>query len=202
MISREPGYLQATQTSTASKFGYINGDQDLIRSAFQTGNFQAIRRLPRSLRHQAVVEAQLNHATNNLNLPGVPRRNVQRRALFSTFVFYPDPASLVEKLKTEAREEERKKMNPVPFRHTSHHPKRDKDSKDAIYTENFHFRDPYDDQKIKKIKEAWEEKRKILCGAFVPQAGQVKKIWKDLPSMVQELANVIENDWDDVDFSL
>ena len=56
------------------------------------------------------------------------------------------------------------------------------------------------------MRRAWEEKRKILCGPFFPQSrkagNNVGNIWKDLPSMIKELANTIENDWDDVDFSM
>jgi hypothetical protein len=79
---------------------YTNAEVDQIRSAFSTGNFNSIHRIPNKIAPNAVTQARFEQMDANRLSSTEPRlpKMVTKNGLFSQFDYNPSRYSLAEEL--------------------------------------------------------------------------------------------------------
>jgi hypothetical protein len=203
-----PHYAMPNKSAEAAM--YINHEQDMVRSSFQTGNFRSIASLPTEFRYGYVIEAAANHVDSNItsaiyHAPHGAYKVYGKNKIFQEFKYISSPYNLVENLKRKegvAQREKEKDVAKKPFLFSSADaslPYFDPD-------EEAKYADPYDAGKDVKLREAWLQQSKILHGPFYPNTKKALDSQHGneaaLPDMMRLLATLIDQDWEDSEFQI
>lgn len=198
-------------------YDYTNKENDIVRNAFRTGNWDSIRNLPNDLRPFAVQQ----HVSRRLQEDEIHSQMVSQNkrvfkellkdhgGLFMRFEYVGDPYE-EEKRVDEAR---RRMGRAAMISEQAFNPASNKrilkyqypflaENEVSMYT-FLSMNDPYEATKDEKLRALWIEECKKLFGPFRP-AGLVKPLStvskSQLREIVESLKRVLLSDWNDVNF--
>lgn len=229
-MSRDEDFLESSGSNKAPHYAlpnvaqvlpqYANEEADMIRQAFQPGNFRSITKLPNDLRFNSINEMKNNAIDNNLasstaNAPYGSYKTVGRTTYFSAFEYQGSDYGLLEELRKETRggTSELKEgqqdflpssaappelQNQATFLHT----RTEEDIKTLLAKGGEDSLDQHEDILLRM---KWLEESKILHGPFRP--GGVTKssstVHKgNIPDIIQSIAKELASDWSDCDFDI
>jgi len=206
-VKPPPRYMRPTFSSILPE--YANSEADQIRKAFVAGNYANIHKIPARLHNNAVNQARFEKMNENRLTQPKTGKIATSNGLFNKFEYTPSRFSLadgqahMERLQSEAKRTEISGQDFVSgcaaarLKH-----------EDAFGTSNFrypHLHEPYPDVKEEKKHKRYLEEKKILYGAFVPcgQRPPVDAVTRKLiPQIIQEMHEVLAEDWQGLDFSI
>ncbi|KDO18489.1 hypothetical protein SPRG_15318 [Saprolegnia parasitica CBS 223.65] len=187
---------------------YANAEAEHIKSAFSTGNYHSLLKMPARLGPNSVNMARQEAMDENRHTAvalKAPPKIVTKNGLFNQFEYTPSRFNLSDELHRAERLESEAKRFQIGGKDfvCSSNAKKLK-HEDGFEDKNFvypHMDVYYDDAHDIAVRERWIEKKKILYHDFVP-SGAAKPIGdtptkKLLPDIIKELHEAIANDWED-----
>lgn len=188
---------------------YANSEVDQIRSAFATGNYTSIQKIPAKLLANAVNQARFEQMDENRLAQPRVGKIVTKNGLFNQFEYSPSRFSLTDELAQLERLQSEAKRTEISGRDFVSCPDGKKTKfEDAFGDKNFrypHLYEPYPDTKDEERHKKWLEDKKILHGAFVPSGMRppVDAVTRKLiPEIIKEFHEVFSADWEGVEFSI
>ncbi|OQR95543.1 cleavage induced hypothetical protein [Thraustotheca clavata] len=187
---------------------YANAEAEHIKSAFSTGNYHSILKMPSKLAPNAVNQARQDMMDENRYSGAVakpPPKIVTKNGLFNQFDYTPSRYSFGDELLRAERLENEAKRLEIGGKDfiCSSGAKKLKyedgfEDKDFVYP---HMDVYYNDAHDIAVRERWIEQKKKLFHDFVP-SGATKSVGdiltrKLLPDIVKELQEAISSDWED-----
>ncbi|CAK4133891.1 unnamed protein product [Aphanomyces euteiches] len=186
---------------------YANAEAEHIKSAFSTGNYTSILKMPSKLAPNAVSQARQDAMDDNRRniVPRGPPKLITKNGVFNQFEYTSSRYSLADELlRAERLESEAKRLEigGKDFICSSGARKLKYEDgfedKDYIYP---HMPVHHYDAVDTAVREKWIQDKKILYGPFVP-SGTTKVVGaaptrKMLPDILKELNETIMNDWED-----
>lgn len=205
-----PHYMRPNFSSILPE--YANAEADQIRSAFATGNYTSLQKLPSKLVANAVTHARFEQMDENrVAHPPPPRMGklVTKNGLFNQFEYAPSRFSLADELAQLERVQSEAKRAEISGRDFVSCPDGLKTKfEDAFGDLGFrypHLHEPYPDTTDEARHAKWLEDKKILHGAFVPSGMRpsVDAVTRKVaPEIIKELHEAFAADWEGVTFSI
>ncbi|TYZ61165.1 hypothetical protein PybrP1_012381 [[Pythium] brassicae (nom. inval.)] len=197
-----PNYMRPNFSSILPE--YANAEADQIRSAFATGNYASLQKLPGKLVANAVNQARFEQMDENrVAQPPRAGKIVTKNGLFNQFEFAPSRFSLADELAQLERLQCEAKRAEISGRDFVSCPDgRKAKFEDAFGDKDFrypHLHEPYPDTTGEERHAKWLEDKKILHGAFVPSGMRppVDAVTrKAAPAIIKELHEAFAADWD------
>ncbi|KAF0682534.1 Aste57867_25332 [Aphanomyces stellatus] len=190
---------------------YANAEAEHIKSAFSTGNYTSILKMPSKIAPTAVTQARqdvMDENRKNVAALRGPPKMVTKNGLFNQFEYTPSRFSLSEEiLRAERLESEAKRLEIGGKDFICSSGARRLKFEDGFEDKAFvypHMDVYYNDAADVAVREKWLKDKKILHGPFVP-SGATKAIGeaptrKMLPDIIKELNEVIASDWVDCNY--
>ncbi|RLN50622.1 hypothetical protein BBJ29_005438 [Phytophthora kernoviae] len=192
-----------------SIYEYANAETDQIRSAFGTGNFTSIQKIPARISNNAVNQARFEQMDENRLAQPKVSKIITKNGLFNQFEFTPSRYSLSDELAhMERLRSEAKRMEISGQEFSSGSDAARLKHEDAFGAANFRYpylRAPYQDTFEEERHRRWLEEKKLLHGAFVPSGKRppVDAVTRKLiPQIIQEMHEAIASDWQGFEFSI
>lgn len=195
--------------NTSSVLGpYANIESDMIKNAFNRGNFGLIKSLPNQLKANHLLESRANHIDSNITSgydvkPHGSYKKIARFGVFSDFEYMPSEYDLQDQLQAEETRELRDKILEVhqddPFIAMG---RVQNDKHRAPYE---HKTDPFSRADDMEKRQNLLKQSRIMQGAFVP-TGNAKKSRdgnrSHLPDIIATMGSELDEDWEGTDFDL
>ncbi|OQR93589.1 hypothetical protein ACHHYP_02438 [Achlya hypogyna] len=202
----QPHYMLPSFSSILPE--YANAEAEHIKSAFSTGNYHSILKMPARLAPNSVNQARQECMDDNRHTATLVKaapKMVTKNGLFNQFEYTPSRFSLGDELaKAERLEAEAKRFEIGGKDFVCSSGAKKLKYEDGFEDKNYvypHLDVYYDDARDIALRERWLEKKKVLFGDFKP-SGTAKPIGdvptkKLLPDVIKDIHEAIAADWED-----
>ncbi|DBA00643.1 TPA: hypothetical protein N0F65_003572 [Lagenidium giganteum] len=202
-----PHYMLPNFSSILPEFA--NTEADHIRSAFSSGNYHSLLKVPVRLAPNAVNQSRYEQMEENRLGQQKVGKIVTKHGLFNQFEYTPSRYSLADELaQMERLQSEAKRMEISGQDFVSGSDAKKLKYEDAFGDTGFrypHLEEPYPDLRDEERHKKWLEEKKILHGAFVPSGHRLPvdaMTRKLLPDIIKEMHEVLSQDWAGVEFAV
>ena len=212
-----PAYMIPNLSSALPIFS--NSEQDYIRRAFQSSNYDAISELPDKIKLHEVTKARKEHIQDTLTSRyatlSSTKGTLTKTGLFQEFEYIPsrytlaDELASLERINSETKRSEVANTDFVP-RGTGRKLKHE----DGFQVgKNFPYvSDPYESAVEQILMTKFYEESKIICGPFIP-AGADSALGNQgdvtgcptrlsMQEVMETLRKVIQKDWENAQFEI
>eukprot|EP00455_Lapot_gusevi_P032137 TRINITY_DN3502_c0_g1_i2.p1 TRINITY_DN3502_c0_g1~~TRINITY_DN3502_c0_g1_i2.p1 ORF type:complete len:456 (-),score=53.94 TRINITY_DN3502_c0_g1_i2:410-1777(-) len=188
---------------------YTNSEADMIRQAFQTGNFRHLNTIPTEIKPNNILEARVEmmQSNRNFSLSGQYKKALNKNGLFHEFEYVESPIDRTSQIKNAERKAHKERILDISKKDfvCSSTPARLKYESafdfdvERKHQPSFTYSiDPYESAEDEALRSKWMEKSKILHGPFIPTGSQ--KILgnhhhSSLPDIVSTLSRILSQDW-------
>ena len=196
-----PNYMMPNFASILPE--YSNSEADQIRHAFSVGNYQSLTKMPTKLGPNEVWKARQSQIDGNrMNKNPANAKIVTSCGLFSQFEYVPSRYSLAKEIENVERMEAEAKRLQIAGRDfvcgVEAKKYKHQDGFDASVLRSIQSSEPYDLSHDVATRAKWIADKKVLHGPFVTPANFSldKPTRKLLPTILKEIQDVIEQDWE------
>eukprot|EP00899_Mesostigma_viride_P018061 jgi/Mesvir1/26256/Mv01619-RA.1 len=195
---------------------YLNSEQDAVRRAFESGNYDTLQKLPNHIKANEITLARMTlqemnsrksvPLADNLKLPQDP---ATKRGLFSDFPYIPSPYELTDEVRAAERmqsEAARLKISAKDFLPGAGNEHRAKYQDAFIEGATYPYQsDPIESAQDEALRAKWMEDSKILAGPFKP-TGKGSGRLTDVPSkalnhdILGKITKMVAEDWGETEF--
>lgn len=198
-------------------YEYTNKENDIVRNAFRTGNWDSLRDLPNDLKpfnvqQQISRRLQLEelHSSMVSQNKRIAREILKENGgLFQRFEWMKDPYYLSQANLSKERQDANDKMitdrpfNPAQVKRALRHEYPFLGLNEVSTYTFLSQNDPYEASRDEKLRALWIEECKNLYGPFKPSGSQ-KPLSIVAKSQLREIVDVLKrlllSDWNDVNF--
>ncbi len=210
-----PAYMIPNLSSTLPVFS--NSEQDYIRRAFQSSNYDRISDLPDNIKEEEVTQARNNHIDDTLNsrytTVSTTKGTLTKTGLFQEFEYIPSRYTLADELASIQRIESEKKRSTIAeldfaptgtIRKMKHEDGFQEDK-------NFPYvSDPYESAVEQILMTKWSQEEKIICGPFIPSGSDSALVDRApgaptrllMQEVMESIKKVIQKDWKNAKFEI
>ena len=210
-----PAYMIPNLSSTLPV--YSNSEQDYIRRAFQSANYDRISELPDNIQEEEVTKARNLHIEDTLNSKyttiSTNKGTLTKTGLFQEFEYIPSRYTLADELASIQRidsEKKRSTIAEVDFAPTGTIRKLKHEDGFQVGKNFPYVSDPYESAVEQILMTKWSGEEKILCGPFLP-SGSDSGLVDHAPGaptrlvmqeVMESLKKVIQKDWENAVFEI
>ncbi len=210
-----PAYMIPNLASTLPVFS--NSEQDYIRRAFQSANYDRISELPDNIKEEEVTLARTKHIDDTLNSRYTTVSNskgtLTKTGLFQQFEYIPSRYTLADELASIQRidsDKKRSTISELDFAPTGTIRKLKHEDGFEVNKNFPYVSDPYESAVEQILMSKWSQEEKILCGPFVPSGsdsaladhapGPTSRL--SMQEVMESIKKVIQKDWENALFEI
>lgn len=207
-----PLYMIPSLSSTLPV--YSNSEQDYIRRAFQSANYDRISNLPDNIKEEEVTKARTYHIDDTLNsrytamAKSMAKGTLTKTGLFQEFEYIPSRYTLADELASIQRidsEQKRSTIAELDFAPTGTIRKLKHEDGFQVGKNFPYVSDPYESAVEQILMTKWSQEEKIICGPFLP-SGNDSALVDHSPGAPTRLSMqevmVIQKDWEGAVFEI
>jgi len=211
-----PAYMIPSLSSTLPV--YSNSEQDYIRRAFQSANYDRISNLPDNIKEEEVMKARTDHIDDTLNsrytTKSLPKGTLTKTGLFQEFEYIPSRYTLADELASIQRiesEQKRSTIAELDFAPTGTIRKLKHEDGFQVGKNFPYVSDPYESAVEQILMTKWSQEEKRICGPFIPSGRHDSALVDNAPGaptrllmqeVMESLKKVIQKDWEGAVFEI